>query len=223
MPAPRGAGAGPRYARACAGNGAELVEPFASSEAREDSADGARAREPTLRRRTSKGNKAHGRTGRLAAGNGRAGVTDPTAEESLEVESSIGQGIETRNWQRNREERRRRIGGNGKGATATAMWCGCGRGEFFEGCEVRRGECAGSPGRACLVQARPGSSVTGNTANLMIGSGMQQARILRAEETVEVVRDHADGTNREQESSGSKCAATHAGVDARQGRWRGGI
>jgi hypothetical protein len=34
----------------------------------------------------------------------------------------------------------------------------------------------------------------GNAANPMTGSGMQQARDLRAEETVEVVRNHADGT-----------------------------
>jgi len=33
-----------------------------------------------------------------------------------------------------------------------------------------------------------------NAANPMTGSGMQQARTLRAEETVEVVRNHEDGT-----------------------------
>jgi len=31
--------------------------------------------------------------------------------------------------------------GNGRKATATVMWCGCWRGELFEGCEPRRGDC----------------------------------------------------------------------------------
>jgi hypothetical protein len=39
-----------------------------------------------------------------------------------------------------------------------------------------------------------GISESGNAANLMIGSGMQQARDLRAEETIEVVKNHGDGT-----------------------------
>jgi len=57
----------------------------------------------------------------------------------------------------------------------------------------------------------------------MAGSGMQQARDLRAEETVEVVRNHEDGTRIPRVApSGPKQAATSAGVDARQGsRWRG--
>jgi len=36
--------------------------------------------------------------------------------------------------------------------------------------------------------------MAGNTANLMTGSGMQQARDLRAEEPIEVVKNHEDGT-----------------------------
>ena len=39
-----------------------------------------------------------------------------------------------------------------------------------------------------------GRPATRNAANPMTGSGMRQARDLRAEETVEVVRNHADGT-----------------------------
>jgi hypothetical protein len=34
----------------------------------------------------------------------------------------------------------------------------------------------------------------GNVSNPQVVSGTQQARILRAEETVEVVRNHEDGT-----------------------------
>jgi hypothetical protein len=51
---------------------------------------------------------------------------------------------------------------------------------------------------------------------------MQQARDLRAEEAVEVVRNHEDGTGfPEMVSLEPKQAATPVGVDARQGRWRG--
>jgi len=57
----------------------------------------------------------------------------------------------------------------------------------------------------------------------MTGSGMQQARDLRAEETIEVVRNHEDGTGRQgRDSLPPKPTATSVGVDARQGRWRGG-
>jgi len=80
----------------------------------------------------------------------------------------------------------RRHGGNGKGATATAMWNGCSRVEFFEGCEQRRGKCPGTPDQP-VSTGRHGPSEAGNAANLMTGSGMQQARDLRAEETIEVV------------------------------------
>jgi len=82
---------------------------------------------------TLKGNKAHGRTGPGATGNGRDGATDPTAEQSLEVDSPKGE--------------------NGKEATATAMWNGCRRGEFFEGCERTPRE---MPGRSddMLLAAR---------------------------------------------------------------------
>ena len=46
----------------------------------------------------------------------------------------------------------------------------------------------------CTRAGRFGKSEAGNTANLMTGSGMQQARDLRAEETIEVVQNHEDGT-----------------------------
>jgi hypothetical protein len=69
-------------------------------------------------------------------------------------------------------------GGNGKGATATVTWCGCRRGESFEGCE----------------KSARGRHLPRNATNPRTGSGMQQARDLRAEETVEVVQNHEDGT-----------------------------
>jgi hypothetical protein len=83
---------------------------------------------------------------------------------------------------------------NGKGATATVTWCGCYRG-FFEGYEVRCEDAiVRLPPPIGLPVDGLGVGVEGNAANPMTGSGMQQARNLRAEETVEVVRNHEDGT-----------------------------
>jgi hypothetical protein len=103
------------------------------------------------------GERSPGRIGRSLAGNGRMSVTDPTAEESLAADVPVRRISKGRCWQRCRSGEASPAGGNGKGATATVMWCGCGRGEFFEGCEKRRGECLGTPTARCL--ARPGGRV----------------------------------------------------------------
>jgi len=51
---------------------------------------------------------------------------------------------------------------------------------------------------------------------------MQQARDLRAEETIGVVRNHEDGTGwQRRDPLSPKPTATSVGVYARQGRWRG--
>ena len=52
----------------------------------------------------------------------------------------------------------------------------------------------GPPASIRFAGSRVGNPAPGNAANPMTGSGMQQARDLRAEETVEVVRNHEDGT-----------------------------
>jgi len=160
---------------------------------------------PNSRRRTSKGNKAQGRTGRFATGNGRGSKPDLTAEQSLEAEEPADRlskpGTGNGNWRKEREGR-----GQRQGATATAMWCGCGAGDSSKGVKQRREECLTSR----------------NTTNLTTGSGMQQARNLRAEETIGVVQNHEDGTRLlERDLREPKHAAMHAGVDARQGRYRG--
>jgi hypothetical protein len=103
------------------------------------------------------GEQSPGRIGRPPAGNGRMGVTDPTAEQSLAAGVPVRRISKGRIWQRSRSGETSKAGGNGKGATATVTWCGCGRGEFFEGCEKRRGECLGTPTARCL--ARPGGRV----------------------------------------------------------------
>jgi hypothetical protein len=62
-----------------------------------------------------------------------------------------------------------------------------------------------------------------NAANLMIGSGMQQARKLQAEEAVEVVKNHVDGTRLSRWTLGSRSAAGTSRRSGRQERcrWRG--
>jgi hypothetical protein len=59
---------------------------------------------------------------------------------------------------------------------------------------VRCEDGVGPPASIRFAGSRYGNPAPGNAANPMTGSGMQQARDLRAEETVEVVRNHADGT-----------------------------
>jgi hypothetical protein len=146
---------------------------------------GARARERGCSRASGKdleGERSPGRIGHPPAGNGRMGVTDSTAEESLEADAPVKRISKGRLWQRSRSEGTSGTGGNGKGATATVTWCGCGRVEFFEGCEQRRGKCIGTPAdRVPVLYRWPGrsrNSVSGNAANPMTGSGMQQARDL---------------------------------------------
>jgi len=165
-------------------------------------------REPDIRRRTSKGNKAHGRIGRLAAGNGRAGVTDPTAEESLGVEQPTtelrdlepatepGGEAETEGTPTTRGQRPQRCG------TAAIGW------NSSRGVKCVAGNAPASPDLP-VSTGWNGSSEAGNTTDLMTGSGMQQARDLRAEETIEVVQNHEDGTGLR-----SGIFATEAGSNA---------
>jgi len=182
--------------------------------------DGSRAGSPRFEegpRRGTKPTEGQGAT-RLATVERRYG---PDSGGKPRSRVSRRRSIETRNRQRNWKEMPRRNGGNGKGATATAMWNGCNRVEFFEGCEQRRGKCPGTPDPTVSTGGN-GRSGAGNTANLMTGSGMQQARDLRAEETIGVVQNHEDGTRfAERDLREPKRAAMHAGVDARQGRYRG--
>jgi hypothetical protein len=78
-----------------------------------------------------------------------------------------------------------------------------------------RGTC-GCPPTRWFVQPSSGSPM-GNAANPRTGSGMQQARDLRAEETVEVVQNHEDGTGFSRMAPrGPKPTATWVGVDARR-------
>lgn len=85
--------------------------------------------------RTSKGNKAQGRTGCGSIGNDRfasglGGGATPRSRGSVQV------GLRDVRRQRWMSEGLAGADANGKGATATVTWCGCRRG-FFEGYEVR--------------------------------------------------------------------------------------
>lgn len=63
------------------------------------------------------------------------------------------------------------------------------RGEFFEGYDASRGTVS-----ALQVASAAGKQAPGNVTNPTVGSGMQQARDPVAEQTVEVVQNHEDGT-----------------------------
>jgi hypothetical protein len=137
--------------------------------------------------------------------------SDPTAEpRDPELATEPGGEVETKV-------------SNGKGATATVMWNGCGRVEFFEGCERRRGECPGTP-------AQPVSYRSDRT----LGS-RKHGEPHDWQRDATSPRPPGGGNHRggakprgwngipKRDASGPKRAATHAGVDARQGRWRGGV
>lgn len=66
---------------------------------------------------------------------------------------------------------------------------GYGRGEFFEGYDASRGKVL-----VFQVASAARRRTPGNATNPMVGSGMQQARNLAAEQAVEVVQNHEDGT-----------------------------
>jgi hypothetical protein len=120
------------------------------------------------------------------------GCRDPTAEQRLEVEAPISwnpEGVAGNGGVGGVEQGRgQRHGGNGHG-DVVRLQSGFSSGGVK--CVARKESVlpprSGSPGRER-------ESGAGNTTNPMTGSGMQQARDLRAEETVEVVRNHEDGT-----------------------------
>lgn len=98
-------------------------------------------------------------------------ATDPTAEQSLEVEGR-------RTSHRKRCPKRRH---DDEGATTTAMWRGCWRGDFFEGCEGAVGETPDRPdfhrppdlsGGTCLRAEEEWSTVV-ETLRTPSGTGMQ--------------------------------------------------
>jgi hypothetical protein len=107
-------------------------------------------------------------------------------EQSLEVEWRLMQ-----NESGAGTEQRR--GGNGRGDAVRLS-----AGSVFEGCEARRGKGHGWAFESLLFSngGLGGLSRVGNMANLMVGSGVQQTRSRGSDEAVEVVRNHADGTQR---------------------------
>jgi hypothetical protein len=78
---------------------------------------------------------------------------------------------------------------NAKGATATVTWCGFRRGESSKGSRCVAGAAPPEP-----KGPGPTLGASRNATNPTAGSGMQQARRACAEQAVEVVRNHEDGT-----------------------------
>jgi hypothetical protein len=77
---------------------------------------------------------------------------------------------------------------NVEGATAAVMRYGCQRGELFEGCECVVGE-GTRPARVFGFGSR-----VSETQRILFGTGAQQTQNCRMAQTVEVVRNHEDGT-----------------------------
>jgi hypothetical protein len=96
--------------------------------------------------------------------------------------------------------RRLRKKRNDEGATAAVTQYGCGRGGSSRGVMCVAGECGDRP----RLLRQDAATVPGNATNLRVGSGMQQARDSYAEEAVEVVQNHGDGTGARAGSSGPK-------------------
>jgi len=106
--------------------------------------------------------RAHVRRQRLA------GATDPTVEQSLEVEGRCGMvNLFIGTCRRNDE-----------GATAAAMRNGCSWGDFFGGCEGRdRERSMSSDASQFFSEGRAASGgLDAETARTPSGTGMQQAR-----------------------------------------------
>jgi len=96
------------------------------------------------------------------------------------------------------------------------------------GKEVRREEGCRSSCRGLACQAEDQESCSRNATNPMTGSGMQQARDLRAEEPVEVVRNHADGTGFRgwflgTEARGDACGSGRSVATTRDALARSGV
>jgi len=87
---------------------------------------------PKARGRTSKGNKAQGRTGRFAAGNGR-GSNQTSQRSKASKPRSHPMGLRNLHPATDSGRDGEAGGDDGKGATATAMWCGCGAGDSSKG------------------------------------------------------------------------------------------
>jgi hypothetical protein len=92
------------------------------------------------------------------------------------------------------------------------MRSGCRRGETFEGYEVAGGE----PASVRSLLARAGhDGIRGNPADPRSGTGLQYARDLQVEKTVEVVRNHEGGTGRD----GVAAVARREAVSAVDREW----
>jgi hypothetical protein len=90
------------------------------------------------------------------------------------------------------------------------------RGGFFEGCDSRREE-----GEGRFNGSGAGDASPRNAANPRIGSGMQQARELRAEKTVAVVRNHEGGTRLSPATTSREGGNTPARRRSERCRWKG--
>jgi len=174
--------------------------------------------------RTLEGNKAHGRRGRRSTGNGRQSLR--TRWRSKAPRSRSAEVRLSRTAQR--------PSANDEGATATVMWTSCSnaascqRGDFFEGCEMRRGKAYGSAGgcgssslgMASRNKQRPGERNAANPFRYQDATSLEpgaRSKPSRWRETTRTERDSGGMV-----PVGPKSAATSMGVGAHQScRMRG--
>jgi hypothetical protein len=133
------------------------------------------------------GRKAQGGQGNAKLATARD-ATDSFAEQSLEVESSGGKDEERQDWQRFYRKSPGTPGSNGKEANGCGDTVRLQKRGVLRGV-VQRGE-RPSRSRSFGFESRWKQ----NALNPRVGSRMQQACELRAEQTVEVVQNHEDGT-----------------------------
>jgi hypothetical protein len=139
-------------------------------------------------------------------------TTDSMAEQSLEFERSGKTASALGFWKRESSRQRNGREGNEKKAAAAVTQRRCHRGEFFEGSIASRG--LPSPPHQASVWKVAGGTKRGEPK---IGSGMQQARDSRAEQTVVVVQNHKGGTGSSSWYLGAEARRQRrVGVDARK-------
>jgi hypothetical protein len=119
------------------------------------------------------------------AGNGGGGSGPGRRSKALEARL-----FERHGGQPSRRSERGRSGGQGRAVNAPARKSRCGD----AGPSCRRGS---KLRRAGLHRGEARLTTRGNAVNPRIGSGMQQARKVEEEQTVEVVRNHEGGTRTE--------------------------
>jgi len=125
--------------------------------------------------KTSKGNKAHGRSGSRDSGNGARETPDPQVEQRLEADAKARSGDELRIRQRTAGRNRTRSEGTARRQRSRQRDTATGGETSSRGVKRAAGNaCSRVPDDS--FASHEGRMQAGNAVNPRIGSGMQQAR-----------------------------------------------